>query len=349
MFKQLTLNLFDTKQDNKSTPDMQEKLKECDRILLAISGGKDSVCCLELMVRMGFKNKIELHHHDVDGGEETFFDWAITQSYVQAIAKHYEVPLFISYRVGGFKKEMLRSDEPTAEVRYQIPGGEWRSTGGKGKSNTRRKFPMPSFNLLIRWCSSYLKIAVFAAVIANQKRFDGKKICVVTGERAEESAARAKYPEIEPHRTNCQKREVWHCRPILHWSTEKVWCVMQEAGIVAHPAYYLGYSRCSCRSCIFLNVHDWATLKKIDPEIIKTITNYETEFNSTISYDKQRKKKGLPQLNTAEKAKLGTARKIDPKWKAIANSKVWDMTIYVNPKDWELPIGAFGDLHSGSP
>ena len=43
----------------------------------------------------------------------------------------------------------------------------------------------------VRWCSAYLKIDVGAAALRGQARFEGKRTLFVTGERAEESAARA--------------------------------------------------------------------------------------------------------------------------------------------------------------
>jgi len=345
---QLTLELFEsTKEDINAQ--MWQKLDTCDRILIALSGGKDSICCLELLIRKGYKHKIELHHHDVDGGSETnFFDWAITADYCRAIAKTFDVPIFFSFREGGMKKEINRDNQATAPVWFELPDGTWKKSGGQGKLNTRKKFPMPTASLKTRWCSSTLKISCMDASIRNQSRFDGKKICVVTGERAEESAARAKYLQLEPHRTSCNKREVWHCRPILDWSTEKVWLVMKGAGIVPHPSYQF-FSRCSCRACIFLNKDDLATLQLLDETIIDEITAFEQEFNSTISFDKQRDKKGLKQLNTKEKAELGTAKEIDEYWKAKANSKTWNIPIRVDSDDWVLPKAAFGNLLSGSP
>ena len=53
-----------------------------DRVLVAFSGGKDSLACvLHLLDRGGAPEKIELHHHDVDGGGRTFMDWSITPGY----------------------------------------------------------------------------------------------------------------------------------------------------------------------------------------------------------------------------------------------------------------------------
>lgn len=265
-------------------------------------------------------------------------------------------------REGGFRREMLRNQTRTAPVLFEKPTntsssdnakspGFWtwgKSGGTDGPLGYRMQFPMPTGNLSIRWCSSALKISVMDAAIRNQKRFDGKVTVVVTGERREESAQRSKYKELEPHRTSCKKREVWHYRPVIDWSTEQVWAKIQEYGIQPHPCYELGYGRASCRSCIFINNDDWATLDRIDPTITKEIADYEKQFNSTIAYDKQRHKKGLSQLNVLERSRIGTARDVDPYWVEIANSKTWRIPVWLPPEQWKMPPGAVATLHGGS-
>ena len=50
-------------------------LGDYDRILVAFSGGKDSLACLLLLLEAGVPpSRIELHHHDVDG-DQPFIDW----------------------------------------------------------------------------------------------------------------------------------------------------------------------------------------------------------------------------------------------------------------------------------
>jgi hypothetical protein len=100
--------------DVETEPD----LKTYDRYVIAFSGGKDSLGCLLHLLERGVDlSRIELHHHLVDGREgSALMDWPITESYCEAIAKAFGIPLTFSHRVGGFEREMLRENAPTAPV-----------------------------------------------------------------------------------------------------------------------------------------------------------------------------------------------------------------------------------------
>ncbi len=51
-------------------------LRSYDTIILAFSGGKDSVACLLTLIEAGVPSeRIELHHHDVNGQGRSFIDW----------------------------------------------------------------------------------------------------------------------------------------------------------------------------------------------------------------------------------------------------------------------------------
>ena len=171
-------------------------LDEYDTIIVAFSGGKDSTACFLHLLECGVDpEKIELWHHLIDGapGSDPFMDWPVTEKYCEIFAEAYKVPLYFSWREGGFKREMLRDEQSTGAVFWQNPNGTVSSSGGKGPKNTRKKFPQVSADLRVRWCSAYLKIDVMSAAINNQERFKGQKTLVVTGERAEESKSRSRY------------------------------------------------------------------------------------------------------------------------------------------------------------
>lgn len=168
-------------------------LEEYDLVIVLLSGGKDSVACLYKLLELGVpKEKIELWHHDIDGGHPLRrMDWRCTGSYVKALAKAEGIELRVSYRGNGFFGELYRigASEP---VEWVDPGsGEVRQCGlsanyrkclklkeeAAGDAGEllkqygyRMKFPAKSPDLSRRWCSAYLKISVADAVVSSLDR-----------------------------------------------------------------------------------------------------------------------------------------------------------------------------------
>lgn len=311
-----------------------QELFSYDHHIVAFSGGKDSIACfLHLLERGVDKSKIELWHHDVDGREEGqgFMDWPSTPAYVRAFAKHSDVPVYFSWREGGFLREMLRNLTATAQTIFETPEG-LSQVGGKGPKNTRLQFPQVGADLSTRWCSAYLKVDVMRRAIANQKRFDGKRVLVISGERAEESAARAKYKTFESHACNSPKRTVDSYRPVHSWSENDVWAIIQRHGINPHPAYRLSWGRLSCALCIFGGANQWASAKAIFPERVARVAAFEKAFGKTIDR----------KLDVNTKAALGTAYAQTANAELVAEAKDenWAGPIFVGSA-WTLPAGAF--------
>ncbi len=321
-----------------------EQLKSYDHYLVMFSGGKDSIACLLHLLEAGVdKNKIELWHHDVDGREGSeLMDWAVTRDYCRKFAASFNLPIYFSWKMGGFEREMLRQNAKTAPVQFEYPtenGIEIKQVGGKrGKESTRMKFPQVSPDLSVRWCSAYLKIDVAAMAISNQKRFEGSvKTLVITGERAQESAARAKYEKLEAHRSDNRNgkrvvRHVDHWRPVHGWDEQEVWDIIKRFSVNPHPAYKLGWGRVSCAACIFGSKDQWASLKAVDSEKFDRVAAYEAQFGVTI----QRKH------SISELADCGEAyENMSASDMAVAVSAEYNDDIIV--ESWELPAGAFGE------
>lgn len=317
-------------------------LSDYDRFVVFMSGGKDSIATVLHLLDCGVaKERIELHHHDVDGREgSTLMDWPITADYCRAFAEVMEMRLYFSWKVGGIESEMLRENSRTAPIRWESADGTVRQAGGDGgKLGTRRKFPQVGASLMTRWCSAYVKVDVGARLITGEERFREGKTLVVTGERAEESSARAKYKSFEPHRTDNRdgarvSRWVDHWRPIHAWSEQAVWDIMQKYLINPHPSYHLGWGRTSCLSCIFGSPNQWASVRQISPETFESIAEYEADFGTTIHRT----------LTVRQRADKGVAYKMDPAMVSLATGRSYPNAMVLVPEGaWKLPAGAFGE------
>jgi 3'-phosphoadenosine 5'-phosphosulfate sulfotransferase (PAPS reductase)/FAD synthetase len=331
--------LFEQPSDDKDA-DFIPDLNCYDRIIVAFSGGKDCQAAFLRLLELGVdKSKIELWHHLVDGREgSVLMDWPITEDYCRKFASAFNVPLHFSWRTGGFEREMLRNDTPTASIQFETPSGIIETGGQSNKTGTRLKFPALAASLSVRWCSSYVKVDVAAAAIRNDLRFTNTRTLMITGERRQESAARAKYNNFETHRTDARggklARHVDHWRPVIEWKEEDVWAIIQRHGVRPHVAYELGWGRTSCLSCIFGNANQWATIRAYFPEHFERIANYEKMFSYTIRKD----------ISIDDLADKGTPYDIvDPALLELAMSTTYTPAVLVDPDDWLPPAGAYGD------
>jgi len=310
-----------------------------DRIVLFFSGGKDSVACVLYLLEMGVDpSRIELHHHLVDGREgSTLMDWPVTEDYCRKFAEAFGMKIYFSWKVGGFEREMTRNNARTAPIAFENDQGGITVTGGeRGQESTRMQFPQMAASLSVRWCSSYLKVDVGSRVLTTESRFLEGKTLTVTGERAEESAARAKYCTYEPNRSDNRdgkriKRYIDHLRPIHQWKEQEVWDIMARWKVNPHPAYHLGWGRTSCQKCIFGSSNQWATIKMHMPVSFNLISDYEKKFGKTIHRTR----------TVGEQADRGTAYECDSAWIKVAESSEFNLPILVDL--WALPKGAFGE------
>ena len=322
------------------TPD----LRAYDRILIASSGGKDSVAAMLAVLDAGADPaRVELHHHLVDGRGPAFMDWPSTEGWCRALAAAFRLPLHLSWRDGGFLGEMLREDRSASPVRFEAPGRHAPGCAGgrSGQRVTRLRFPQVGAVTAGRWCSAILKIDVLDAVIRAQDRFLGSRTLVVTGERAEESRARAGYATFERHRTDTRdgpRRPRWvdHWRPVHGWTSADVWAALRRRGVVPAPAYRLGFGRLSCLACIFGSADQWATVRWLAPELFARITAYEGRFGCTIQ-------RGRAVAAMADRGRPFAAALAQPELARRAMQPGWNEPVLVRPDGWTLPAGATGD------
>ena len=313
----------------------KKDLENYNKVLVFFSGGKDSLYCILRLLDIGVpRSKIELHHHLIDGMHGPhFFDWPVTENYCRAVAKALKLPIYFSWKEGGFLSELLRDNIPTAPTCFECPGGEVCQSGGNGNPNTRRRFPQVCSNLLLRFCSPTLKIQVGELSVRNQIRFNNTMTLCISGERAQESPNRAKYAYLEPDRADARKgnkkRWVDRCRLAHQITEDEVWDLMRFYKLECHPSYRLGFSRCSCLHCIFSGNDQLAEAQYVDPDGFHYISELESEFGVTIHRT----------LSILERVKKGKPMVIDNDLVRMAMSTEWNRPIFVD--NWTLPIGAF--------
>lgn len=318
-----------------------------DKYIVSFSGGKDSTASFLYLLDHGVPiDHIELWHQEVDGRGATFFDWEITPSYCRQFAEAFNVPIYYQWKEGGFYREMMRDNTRTAPNYFECPDGKINKAGGKrGKLGTRLRFPQCSPNLRVRWCSSYLKIDVCSAAIINQPRFRNIRTLVISGERGEESAARANYAIFEPDRADLRDgrqiiRHVDRFRPLRDWKEQQVWDIIERYRIRVHPCYYMGWSRCSCKFCVFGNKNQFASANCISPQQIGKVISLEEQFGWTMKRN----------ISLSGLIAAGTPyRSITEELKQLATGYNYNQPIIL-PSDekWKLPAGAYGEMCCGA-
>ena len=356
----------------KNTTDYEKKiylekllpLEDYHLIVVLSSGGKDSVACFLHLLELGVpKDKIELWHHDVDGGNpERQMDWPVTQAYIKAFAKVFEVKLRTSWRVNGFFGELYRigasypieyedngqvitcplspKQRESEQLREAILAGV-ADDAALRQYGYRMKFPAKSGDLARRWCSAYLKVCVADTVVRNIdliKKAGDMKLLIVSGERRGESAGRAKYNEMELHRLNATAkahRHVHHWRPVIEWSERDVWEALRRHRVMLHPCYMAGWQRCSCAMCIFGLPQHWAGIRELLPDRYAAIRRDEEILQFTID-----NRKNLDEY-------VGDARSCvnHDVPKAVRQLVTGTFTVNdilaIDPSMWRFPAGAF--------
>lgn len=208
------------------------------------------------------------------------------------------------------------------------------------------KFPAKSSIASGRYRSPQLKREVGDSVLRNldtlQATRHDTKILVVSGERRGESAGRAKYNEMEFHRTNATARAhrlVHQWRAVIDYSERDVWEVLRRHNVVPHPCYACGWNRCSCALCIFGLPCHWAGIRELFPEEYEKVRQDEIRLGFTLDY-----KKDLDSY-------VGDAKSCVYRGNPIAINQLvtGEFTaadIYCTG-EWEFPAGAFRGAEGG--
>lgn len=325
-------------------------LASYSHILVQSSGGKDSLAALCALLDRGVdRRRLVLYHQCIDGepDAEPFFDWPCTPRYVALIGEHFEIPVHWAWRQGGFRAELYRTDAVPQPVEFVNGPVHDIVPVKRAQPNTRRKFPALSADLSRRWCSSALKVDVARRVIAHDPTLQGtldrpSKILVISGERWEESPARARYAAFERHPTWSQRRQVDWWRPVIGLTENEIWDIIRRYRLLPHPSYLLGYSRASCLACVFSGADHWAMLQKLAPDRFERVAQAEEELGFTIRQG----------VSVREQAEQGSLNRMPDDWEQYRRWAFEPETL--TSLDWEwpdswYPAGAFRGYAGGSP
>jgi 3'-phosphoadenosine 5'-phosphosulfate sulfotransferase (PAPS reductase)/FAD synthetase len=321
-------------------------IHDYDYYVIAFSGGKDSTACILWLLEQGIdRTKVELWHHLIDGPDDHFMDWKVTMAYCKAFASALNLPIYFSWREGGYRAELLKNNSISKDIFFETPTGVDVYEVQRARPATRRKFPQTCMKMELRWCTSFLKIDVGRIAITHQERFKNKKLLFITGERAEESPKRALYQVFEIHKMDLRdgkrfKRHVDAFRPVHKWSTVEVWDIIKRWKINPHPCYKIGFGRCSCAGCIFGNKDQFASLKKASAGIFQGILDHEKEFRFAI-HSKGKGKNAVPYY-LDEYIDEGIPYQMKEKDIASINNVEYNEPIFLD--EWVEPLGMKGDL-----
>lgn len=273
-----------------ATPESLEALKArigSRALVLSISGGKDSAAMAKYMEELGLPYT------------SIFMDtgWELPETYTyleEVLPKHIgpiellktEIPLApddavlrsVIDRCGIQRTIEVAMDEGFLgpETSFVVKRALLEAAARGFEARLGRYSPMVRLILkkgmfparVRRFCTSDLKVKPARDYMQNHE----DEVLNVVGIRAEESAARATYPEWEWE--DGYDAEMW--RPLLHAKVDDVIRLHHRHGLPPSPLYTMGASRVGCAPCIYARKHEIRMLYSIAPARFELIQDLET-------------------------------------------------------------------------
>lgn len=235
---------------------LQELIKRNALFCISHSGGKDSQAMYNyLLERIPHKQIAVIHAHL---GE---MEWEGVIDHINATISH---PLNIAHPVwaDGTEKTLLGMVAHRFKTKPEVPS--WPSTSNRQCTSDLKRGPIhKEIRRLANERNSY--------VVVN-----------CTGMRWEESTARSKLKEWDelPMLTT-QNRTAYEWRPIIDWTTEKVFGYIEEVGQKPFWAYQKN-TRLSCVFCIMGSQNDLSHGAEQRPELYQKYIDMEQHTGYTM-------------------------------------------------------------------
>jgi 3'-phosphoadenosine 5'-phosphosulfate sulfotransferase (PAPS reductase)/FAD synthetase len=202
------------------------------KIVVSLSGSKDSIACL-LLALEEYGPELVIAHHQVIPE-----DWPGTVEYNQQVCSYLGVPLYTAQaHYYGYECEQCLAHYLTSNAQPYCRA--CKSREGRQVALVQSLLDLVTWrgmwpSLDVRFCTSYLKRDVFNMWARRNSNLLGSSSVVVMGERWRESKGRARLPYIRqrthlPHMTEY--------RPILDYRRIDVFRKSREYGIEPHYCY----------------------------------------------------------------------------------------------------------------
>ncbi|RDL44663.1 phosphoadenosine phosphosulfate reductase [Marinomonas piezotolerans] len=248
--------------------------------VISISGGKDSTALSLLSIDRDVPNRIYVF---ADTGNEH----SITYEYLDYLEETLGIEII---RVkADFTKQILRKRN-TVKTKWRKEGISLRviarvltllkPTGNPFLDLCIWKGRFPSMKA--RFCTEFLKEKVIEEQVIEP--LIGKYSTIISwqGQRADESASRAKLPEMSAVFGDMETMKgIFNYRPILKWTAEEVFAFHKKHGIRWNPLYEKGMSRVGCMPCVNGNKGELKKIAEQFPEVVERIRQWEEIVSQT--------------------------------------------------------------------